>query len=287
MRRWRRPRARGRGRGRAGSWCGPGRPCTARGAVPGRRGSRRGGVPMFHPARECSLSPFQDFSLIWSRNHSATPCLTRRTRTVVALAPAMSAGSSVANSGTPARASSFSSLSALNVSRPERSMSSQITAANRGSGDAASASRSASPPSRGTCTAARSWAVPWPRASMSSPPDSMSQKLAAMNHPGGSHSFDDRYCRATGGDAVQFPAGRAPPRACAGGCAGSASGQTGAGAMLCRTVSPTPGDAGTAPVLPIMGGRCRARLRAGRSVPLRSGPPRSPRCPWLRGCGSG
>ena len=131
---------------------------------------------MFHPARECSRRPFQAFSLICSRNHSATPCLTRRTRTVVALAPATSMGSSVANSGTPAAESCFSSLSALNVSRPDRSMSSQMTAANRGTGEAASVSRSARPPSRGMPMSGNcSYSVPCPRSSMSRPPDSMSQ----------------------------------------------------------------------------------------------------------------
>ena len=92
---------------------------------------------MFHPSRECSIRPFQIFSFNCSRNHSATPCLTRRTRTVVALTPSMSAGSSVAKSGMPWRESSFSSFSALNMSRPDRSMSSHTTAANfaaRGAG---------------------------------------------------------------------------------------------------------------------------------------------------------
>jgi len=61
----------------------------------------------------------------------------------------MLAGSSVANSGMPCRDSSFSSFSALKVSRAERSMSSQMTAANRGSGALASMSRSARPLSLG------------------------------------------------------------------------------------------------------------------------------------------
>ena len=56
---------------------------------------------MFHPSIECSASPFHTFSLSWMRYHSATPCLTRRTSTVVAFMPAMSAGSSVANKGMP------------------------------------------------------------------------------------------------------------------------------------------------------------------------------------------
>ena len=104
---------------------------------------------MFQPSRECSTSPFQVFSFSCSRNHSATPCFIRRTSTVVALTPSMWAGSSVANSGMPFRESFFSSFSALKVSRPDRSMSSQMTAANCGTGVAASASRSAMPPSRG------------------------------------------------------------------------------------------------------------------------------------------
>ena len=87
---------------------------------------------MFHPSRACSTRPFQVFSFICSRNHSATPCFIRRTSTVVALTPSMTAGSSVANSAIPARDSFFSSFSALKVSRPDRSMSSQTTAANRG-----------------------------------------------------------------------------------------------------------------------------------------------------------
>ena len=115
-----------------------------------------GGVPMFHPSRACSRSPFQAFSLIWNRYHSATPCFTLRTRIVVAFIPSRSIGSSAASSGMPASASWRSSLSALNVSRPDRSMSSQMTAANLGFGPAASASRSAIPPSRGMPTSNRS-----------------------------------------------------------------------------------------------------------------------------------
>ncbi len=89
---------------------------------------------MFQPSRECSTSPFQVFSFSWSRNHSATPCFIRRTSTVVELTPSMQAGSSVANSGIPLRDSFFSSFSALKVSRPDRSMFSQMTAANFGIG---------------------------------------------------------------------------------------------------------------------------------------------------------
>jgi hypothetical protein len=63
----------------------------------------------------------------------------------VALIPSMLAGSSVANSGMPSRDSSFSIFSALKVSLAERSMSSQTTAANLGSGALASVSRSARP----------------------------------------------------------------------------------------------------------------------------------------------
>ncbi len=107
---------------------------------------------MFHPSRACSRKPFQAFSLIWNRYHSAMPCFTRRTKIVVAFMPSTSIGSSAANSGIPASDSWRSILSALNVSRPDRSMSSQITAANLGLGPAASASRSASPPSRGMPT---------------------------------------------------------------------------------------------------------------------------------------
>jgi hypothetical protein len=46
--------------------------------------------------------------------------------------PAMSAGSSVANSGMPCWESCFSSRSELSMTRAERSMSSHTTAANRG-----------------------------------------------------------------------------------------------------------------------------------------------------------
>jgi hypothetical protein len=104
---------------------------------------------MFHPAALCSVNPLQVCSLSLSRYHSATPCLTRRTSRVVELTPAMSAGSSVANSGMPCRDSSFSSLMEVKVSRALRSMSSHTTTAKRGLGDAASVSRSAMPPSRG------------------------------------------------------------------------------------------------------------------------------------------
>ena len=150
---------------------------------------------MFHPSRECSRNPFHAFSLICNRNHSATPCFTRRISTVVAFTPATSIGSSAANRGIWAAASSFSSFSALNVSRPDRSMSSHITAANRGAGEAASASRSANPPSRGMPASTCCHAVPWPRSSMSSPPDSTSQKCAAMYQPGGSFASHSRSWR--------------------------------------------------------------------------------------------
>ena len=93
----------------------------ARGGGRARRGSRRGRVPMFHPARACSWSPFQAFSLICSRYHSATPCLTRRTRTVVALTP-VDVDGLVGGEQRDALAgrAAVSSLSALNVSRPDR-----------------------------------------------------------------------------------------------------------------------------------------------------------------------
>ena len=151
---------------------------------------------MFHPSRACSTSPFQVFSFSCSLNHSATPCFIRRTSTVVALTPSMTAGSSVANSGIPARDSFFSSFRALNTSRPDRSMSSQTTAANFGAGPAAWASRSAMPPSRGIPVPVNAWwAVPRPRCSRSRPPDSMSQYQAAMNHPSGSQARAARICR--------------------------------------------------------------------------------------------
>src|SRR5580704_6746372 len=71
---------------------------------------------MFQPSRACSARPFQVFSFSCSRNHSATPCFTLRTRTVVALMPSMTIGSSVANTGMPCRDSFFSSLRVLKVS---------------------------------------------------------------------------------------------------------------------------------------------------------------------------
>ena len=93
----------------------------------------------------------------------------------MALTPAMSAGSSVANSGIPCRDNSFSSRSALKVSRALRSMSSQTTTAKRGLGLAASFSRSAIPPSRGSpASVSTRWAPVWLRASMSVAPDSTS-----------------------------------------------------------------------------------------------------------------
>jgi hypothetical protein len=95
----------------------------------------------------------------------------------------------------PASPSCRSSFKALNVSRPERSMSSHMTAANRGVGLAASASSAASPPSRGRPTSTSWWAAPWPRCSRSRPPLSMSQKYAAMNHPGGSLAWTSRAWR--------------------------------------------------------------------------------------------
>jgi hypothetical protein len=74
-------------------------------------------------------------------------------------------------------------------------MLSQITAANRGAGLAASASRSANPPSRGMPMAGNcSCALPWPRASVGRPPDSMSQNHTAMYQPGGSLAWHSRTC---------------------------------------------------------------------------------------------
>src|SRR5690349_942254 len=64
-----------------------------------------------------------------------------------------------------------------------------------GLGEAASASRSARPPSRGMPTSKRSCAEPWPRCSMSRPPDSTSQNQAAINDPGGAFSCTERTCR--------------------------------------------------------------------------------------------
>jgi hypothetical protein len=114
----------------------------------------------------------------------------------VGLAPAMSAGSSVANSSTPLSDSTRSSLSALNVSRPDRSMSSHTTAANRGSGEAASRSRSAMPPSRGSPAAANcSHELVWDRSSRSMPPDSTSQNQAVITNPAGSQSWQARNWR--------------------------------------------------------------------------------------------
>ena len=81
-----------------------------------RRGRRR-----CCTRRGCAArSPCQAFSFSWNRYHSAMPCFTRRMRMVVAFIPSTLIGSSVANSGIPASPSCRSSLSALNVSRPER-----------------------------------------------------------------------------------------------------------------------------------------------------------------------
>ena len=95
---------------------------------------------------------------------------------VVALIPVTLNGSSVANSGMPWSDNARSSFRELNVSRALRSMSSQTTNANFGTGALASASRSAMPPSRGIpASAAICQASEWPRASRSLPPDSTSQ----------------------------------------------------------------------------------------------------------------
>src|SRR5215831_3931612 len=150
---------------------------------------------MLYPSMVCCSKPRQAFSFSWNRYHSAMPCFTRRIKMVVAFIPSTLIGSSVANNGIPASPSCRSSLSALNVSRPDRSMSSHMTAANRGAGLAASASSAASPPSRGRPTLTVSWAVPWPRCSMSRPPDSMSQYQALMNQPGGSLAWTSQACR--------------------------------------------------------------------------------------------
>ena len=135
-----------------------------------------GGLPRFHPSRECSFSPSHTLPLSWSRYHSATPCFTRRTRTVVALIPSMLNGSSVANSGIPWSWSSLSSFSELYMLRALRSMSSQTTNAKSGVGDFAWCRRPAIPPSRGMpAAAATCQASECPRSSRSSPPDSTSQ----------------------------------------------------------------------------------------------------------------
>jgi hypothetical protein len=107
---WARLPGRARGRGSGGTCCGLG------GLERHRVGDLLGGVavgagPMFHPASECSRSPFHAFSLIWNRYHSAMPCFTLWTRNVVEFMPPMSIGPSVANSGIPASASCFSSFS--------------------------------------------------------------------------------------------------------------------------------------------------------------------------------
>lgn len=87
---------------------GPGRPCRGRGGGGARRRTRPG-RPMFHLPMACSRSPFHAASLICSRYHSATDCLTRRMRTAVEFIPSTLIGSSAANNRTPWSASSRSS----------------------------------------------------------------------------------------------------------------------------------------------------------------------------------
>jgi hypothetical protein len=65
---------------------------------------------MFHPCRVCSQNPSHDFSRVSRTYHSATPCLTRRVRIVVARLPLTLIGSSAANSATPSASRSCSIL---------------------------------------------------------------------------------------------------------------------------------------------------------------------------------
>ena len=132
---------------------------------------------MFHPSRECSISPFQIFSLSWSRNHSATPCLTRRTRTVVALTP-VDVDRLVGGEQRDAVPGEF----LFQFQRVERVPAGPFDVladhgGEPGHGAAASASRSAMPPSRGMpgvgelpATRRRGCGAPG-----RVPPDSMSQ----------------------------------------------------------------------------------------------------------------
>ena len=77
-------------------------------------------------------------------------------------------------------------------------MSSHTTAANRGAGLAASVSRSAMPPSRGSpASVSTRHPSPWLRSSRSMTPDSTSENTAAMNQPAGSHYSQKRSCRRT------------------------------------------------------------------------------------------
>lgn len=104
---------------------------------------------MFHPSLVCSIRPFRQSSLICSRKNSAMPLFHPAQQDGGGVGAFEEDGLVGGEQVMPPAASSFSSFSALKVSRAERLMSSQTTAANAGAGAPASASRSAMPPSRG------------------------------------------------------------------------------------------------------------------------------------------
>jgi len=109
------------------------------------------------------------------------PCFIRRTKIVDASGAWASIGSSVANTGMPAFRSSRSRRSASYMSRPDRSMFSQMTAANGGRSMVMAARSWAMPPSRGMLAAANcSHRSVRERSSRSVPPLSMSQYQREM-----------------------------------------------------------------------------------------------------------
>ena len=144
---------------------------------------------MFHPSRACSTSPFQVFSFSCSRNHSATPCFIRRTRTVVALTPSMTAGSSVANSADPGPGQlllQFQRVEGVPAGPLDVLADHRGEPRGRGGGLGEQVGHARR---RGGCPRPRR-ARPWPRprSSRSRPPDSTSQYQAVMNQPGGSQA---------------------------------------------------------------------------------------------------
>jgi hypothetical protein len=104
---------------------------------------------MFHPSLVCSIRPFQQSSLICSRKNSAMPLFHPAQQDGGGVGAFEEDGLVGGEQGDAAGGEFFSSFSALKVSRAERLMSSQTTAANAGAGPPASASRLAMPPSRG------------------------------------------------------------------------------------------------------------------------------------------
>jgi hypothetical protein len=89
---------------------------------------------MFHPSMVCSIRPFQQSSLICSRKNSAMPLFHPAQQDGGGVGAFEEDGLVGGEQGDAAGGEFFFQFSALKVSRAERLMSSQTTAANAGAG---------------------------------------------------------------------------------------------------------------------------------------------------------